>query len=381
MPLSDPEQQNISILPNTKIALVHDWLLGMGGADRVLKALHKIFPQAPIYTLFFNPCFTRDFLPEADIRATHLQKNFRPGKKPSRMLPYLPSAIESLDFSEYDLVISSSTAYSKGLILKPKTMHISYCYSPTRQVWDRFAEGIQERSALMKIFTALSQHILRLWDSKAATRVDHFIAISKNVQKRIKKYYHRDSRMVYPPVDIASRAAPEHKVFYLIVSRLYKHKNVDIAVKAFNKLGWPLVIIGDGPEYRKLKSLAEPNVTLMGYQDDKVVAEHYRNCIAFIMPQEEDFGLTPIEAMSYGKPVVALKAGGAVEYIDEGINGIFFEDPTEASLANGVRILKESLDKFNPEIIRKTALPFGPERFEKEIRQFVIEKLHESREE
>ena len=365
---------------NLKIALAHDWLLNIGGAERVLKTLHEIFPAAPVYTLFYNKRFTDEFIPDADIRPSFLQKTYRAMGTHKLLLPLLPTAIESIDLSEYDLVISSSVSFSKGLILKPKTRHICYCYSPMRQVWDWHAEYKKEPHVIPKSVTALIQHFFRIWDRLASTRVDEFIAISENVRQRIKKYYGRDSIVIYPPVNLSENTThyslpTTH--YFLIVSRLFKHKNVDIAVEAFNKLEWPLAVIGDGPELRRLKKRAGSNIKFLGHQTDEAVRNYYAKCIAFIMPQEEDFGITPIEAMGFGKPVLALKRGGALEYMQEGINGEFFEDPTEEVLADGARRLKEGVDagKYDPETIKKTTERFSAERFKREFTEKISGRI------
>ena len=361
---------------NFKIALVHDWLLNVGGAERVLKTLHEIFPAAPIYTLFYNKKFTDKFIPDADIRPSFLQKTYRRIRTHKPLTPLLPTAVESFDLSEYDLVISSSVSFSKGLVLKPKTDHICYCYSPMRQVWDWHAEYKNEPHVVPRSITALTQHFFRIWDRLASTRVDEFVAISENVRQRIRKYYGRDSKVIYPPVEIQKNGNWKMEIgnYFLIVSRLFKHKNIDIAVKAFNKLEWPLIVIGDGPELNRLKKIAQPNIKFLGHQTDEAVRNYYAKCIAFIMPQEEDFGIAPIEAMSFGKPVLALKRGGALEYMQEGINGEFFEDPTEEVLADGARRLKEGIEagKYNPEIIKKTTERFSAERFKKEVLNLCV---------
>ncbi len=370
-----------------KIALVHDWILGVGGAEKTLKALHDTFPQAPIYTLFYNKNFTDGFLPGTEIRTTFAQKFYRVLRGHKLLTPILPIAVESIDLSDFDLVISSSVAFAKGLVLKPQTQHICYCYSPTRQLWDWHAEYKKEGHLAPKFWLSLVQHLLRIWDRHASTRVDHFIAISENVRQRIKKYYQRDSIIIYPPIVQGTRYRVQGMInpstpftlhptpYFLIVSRLFKHKNIDIAIKAFNKLGWPLMIIGDGPEFKQLKKLAGPLVKLLGFQPDEIVHQYYAGCTAFIMPQEEDFGITPIEAMNYGKPVLALKRGGALEYIQEGVNGEFFADPTEEVLADGVRRLKQNFPHYNPETIKKTAERFSEERFKKEIIEYICKFL------
>ncbi len=337
-----------------KIALVHDWIAGIAGDVRVLNALQEMYPDADVF-----------FLSQ--------------GKPSPFLLPFLPSRVESLDLSDYDLVISTGSIFSKGLILRPKTYHINYCHSPTRQVWDL------SHSYNHKIF----QHFLRIWDRQASTRVDRYIANSAHVQARIKKYYQRDADIIYPPVSkssdshsskafqSATGARKQVKIsaeiyerfaeglsrdYYLIVSRLYKHKNIDIAIKAFNKLGWHLVIIGEGPEYSRLKALAGPTISMLGYQPDEVVAGHYEHCRAFVMPQDEDFGIAPVEALMHGKPVLALRAGGALEYVQEGTNGLFFDDPHEAILADGVRRLREL--NFDPEKIKQSVEKFSWQKFQ-----------------
>ena len=430
------------------IALIHDWILGLGGAERVLKVLHEMFPEAPIYTFFYNKKFTDKFLPRAEIKSSFLQKLYKLRLNHKLFLPFLPTAAESFDLSGFDLVISSSIAFSKGLILKPKTRHICYCYSPTRFLWDWHKE-YQTQNAKHKTQNfgiGILQHFLRIWDRSAADRVDEFIAISKNVQQRIKKYYNRDSTVIYPPVsnwtapqtlplqyarstsdsarspssadlvsseklyliptvqsassatseamsvplqkslkirswklerfdlDSAKRSDLEIEPnYFLIVSRLFPHKNIDIAIQAFNKLELPLTIVGNGPEKKHLQKLAAPNadIKFAGTVSDENLVKYYQECKAFVMPQEEDFGLTPLEAMQFGKPVLALKKGGALEYILEGINGEFFEDAHPAVLADGIRRLNENYRNYSPLVIKKTAEKFSRQRFEEEIKKTI----------
>ena len=360
-----------------KIALVHDWLLGVGGAEKTLKTLHEIFPRAPVYTLFYNKNFTEYLIPKAEIRTTFVQKIYQVLGSHKILTPLLPLAAESIELGGFDVVISSSVAFAKGLVLKPQTRHICYCYSPARQIWDWHAEYKHEGHWAPKPWVFLTQHFLRIWDRHASTRVDQFVAISENVRSRIKKYYNRDSIVIYPPVNLSPETNFETKKqkseedYFLIVSRLFKHKKIDVAVRAFNKLGWPLIIIGEGPELNRLKKIAEPNVRLLGYQTYTTVRQHYEGCLAFIMPQEEDFGMTPIEAMALGKPVLALKRGGALEYIQEGLNGEFFEDPTEEVLADGARRLKQNFSTYRPAEIKKTAERFSAEHFKNQIINLV----------
>ncbi|MEK7583332.1 MAG: glycosyltransferase [Patescibacteria group bacterium] len=318
-----------------RIALVHDWHAEVGGDKRVLDALKAMYPDADVF--------------------------YVSQKKPHKLLlPSMPFRAESLDLSQYDLVISTGSIFSKGLVLRPKTYHINYCHSPTRQVWDLSHEYRH------KVF----QHGLRIWDRQASTRVDKFIANSEHVRARIKKFYRRDAEVIYPPIKI-SEAKSYHleAKSYLIISRLYHHKNIDIAIKAFNKLGWPLVIIGEGPERERLEHIANPNVQFMGYQTDATCSMFYASCLAFIMPQEEDFGIAPVEAMMHGKPVLALRRGGALEYVQEGINGLFFDDPHEAVLADGVRRIREM--KFDTEAIKSSAEKFSWQKFQSSFSNII----------
>jgi len=360
-----------------KLALVHDWLNTLGGAERVLIELHKIFPDAPIYTLFYDKKFKAEHLLNAEIRPSFLQKFPLITSRYKLFAILMPSAIESFDLSDFDVVISSSAFFSKGLILRPKTRHICYCYSPTRQLWDLHSG--YNTTALLRY--KLAQHLLRLWDRQAADRVDEFVAISETVQQRIKKYYGKNSVVIYPPISNfkfqISNKIPNSKFqipnnYYLIVSRLYKHKNIDIAIEAFAKLNLPLVIIGDGPEKKRLlrycaTALRAKNIQFLGFVPDEELPYYYQNCRAFIMPQEEDFGLTPIEAMSFGKPVLALKKGGALETLREGVTGEFFDDPIPEALADGVRRLNENYRNYRPDLIKSQAKQFSTDIFRKQI--------------
>jgi len=350
-----------------KIALVHDWLNNIGGAERVLIELHKIFPKAPVYALFYNKKFVREFFPDTETKTSYLHKIPFITKLYKYLFFLMPSAIESFDLSDFDVVISSSVIFSKGLVLKPKTRHICYCYSPTRFLWDRHSE-YENRGAL----ATLSRHLLRIWDRQASDRVDEFVAISKHVQSRIKKYYGRESKIIYPPtlittLNVVMVKSVDNLGYYLMVSRLFPHKNIDVAIDAFNKLGYELVVVGDGPDKERLKKMAGKNIKLVGYKSDDQVAEYYRNCKAFIMPQEEDFGLTPLEAMSFGKPVLVLRKGGALETMLEGETGEFFDDPIPEALADGIRRLNENYSKYKPAIIQKQAEKFSKERFKKKV--------------
>lgn len=364
-----------------KLALVHDWLNNLGGAERVLIELHNIFPDAPIYTLFSNKKFVSQYLLNANVITSSLQKVPFINKSYKYYSMLMPSMVESFDMSDYDTVISSSVIFSKGLVLSLKTRHICYCYSPTRFLWDRHSE--YENKSWQSV---LARHLLRIWDHQAAARVDEFVAISEHVKDRIRKYYQRETRVIYPPLTLKPEINTKFNLsdqeildteYYLIVSRLYPHKNLNIAIKAFNKLNLPLIIIGGGPEYKNLKSqiLNLKNIKMPGFVSDEELPHYYQNCKAFIMPQEEDFGLTPVEAMSYGKPVLALRKGGALETVVEGVTGEFFDDPIPEGLADGIRRLNENYSKYDSETIKIHSKKFSRDIF----RQKVLELVYNQR--
>lgn len=355
-----------------KIALVHDWLVNLSGAERVLFELHKMFPEAPIYTLFENKKFTTQYLPYTEIRSSFLQRIPGIVRNYKYFFFLMPTAIESFDLSDFDLVISSSAIFSKGLVLKPKTRHICYCYSPTRQIWD--LNGTHVRSGFIE---RLAQHFLRIWDRQASDRVDQYVAISEHVAARIKKYYRRDAVVIYPPVGINNHESEmynsQSKDYYLIVSRLFKHKNIDVVIEAFNKLNLPLLIIGTGPERKNLESRITNRglIKMLGFVSDQELPRYYKNCRAFIMPQEEDFGITSIEAMSFGKPVLALRKGGALETVVEGKTGEFFDDPIPEALADGVRRMNDNYRNYDSKFIISQAQKFSGNRFQEEIRKLL----------
>lgn len=360
-----------------KVALVHDYLIRMGGAEGVLLELHKMFPEAPIYTLLYDERQMRKFLKDAEIRTSFLQKFpsfLRHHHK--HLLPFLPVAAESFDLRDFDLVISSSSAFAKSIITRPDTVHISYCHSPSRFLWDWSHEYIKDmhlgfvRSALAKTLV----HYLRIWDRSSSKRVDYFIANSRATRDKIKKYYRQDAKIIYPPVKLPSFSEfieAQDKNYFLIISQLAPYKKIDLAVEAFNKLKLPLVVIGEGPDYKKLLKLAAPNIHILGWRDEKEKNEYLKNCTAFIFAGEDDFGIAPVEAMGWGKPVLAFGAGGALETVLQGATGEFFNDATPEVLADGVRRLRDNLLKYSPLVIRKWAERFCQEKFRQEIMDFV----------
>ncbi len=380
-------------IPNLKVALVHDFLNQYGGAERVLEALTELFPEAPIYTLLYDPAKMRGKFARADIRPSFLQKfpNFL-RKRHKWLLPFMPTAPETFNLRDFDLVISSSSAFAKGVIVKPKTIHICYCHSPTRYAWDWNEEYLSEQKLgdKRRIFARLLLNYIRVWDKAAADRPDFFIANSKTTAARIRKYYGRESVVVYPPVetvvDIECLLSGRHSMstgedYFLIVSRLSPYKKIEVAIEAMNKLGLPLIIIGEGsPKYVKyLKSVAGPKTKFLGWRSDDETKRHFAACRAFLFPGEDDFGIAPVEAMSFGKPVIALRKGGATETVIEGETGEFFNEATIEILADAIRRFQEKEKNYDPQKIRERAAAFSKDKFVENMKRVIGEIMGDGR--
>lgn len=360
----------MTVLPEN-IAFVHDFLLSYGGAERALFAMRGLFPDAPMHTLLYDEKRMGGTFPAEGVIPSFLQKlpKFL-RERPRYLAALLPIAVESFDLRDFNLVISSSSAFAKGVITRAHTTHISYCHSPMRYAWDfthEYQSDTREKRAL-RLPVRLLQHYLRLWDRAAADRVHHFIANSKTVAERIKKYYRRDATVIYPPVDVdAFRATGADDGYFLIVSHLAPYKRIAVAVQAFNKLQLPLVVAGEGPEFKRLQRFAGKTVTLLGGVSEEKKRDLMERCTAFVFPGEDDFGIAPVEAMAAGKPVLALRRGGATETVIEGVTGEFFDDPVPEVLADGVRRLRENLNVYDRTRIRARAEEFRAERFEEEF--------------
>lgn len=364
-----------------KVALVHDYLNQMGGAERVVMAFHEIFPDAPIYTSIYDPQRVDPVFQKMDIRTSFMQKLPLVTRHHQPYLPFYPFAMENLDLRGYDLVLSSSSAFGKGVITRPETLHICYCHTPMRWCWnyDEYVErehlGKVARSILPLMITGL-----RIWDQTSAMRVDHFIANSPVVAERIRKYYRREAAYIPPPVD-ASRFPFDPAIvpddYFLILSRLVPYKRIDLAIQACNQLQLPLVIIGGGRDLDRLKQMAGPTIRFMGRLSDEEVIHYITQCRAFLFPGEEDFGITPLEAQACGRPVIAYGAGGALASIIDGITGRFFKEQTVESLANVLATFDERL--FDSNVIRSHALEFDMPLFRRRILQFVEAKLSEGK--
>lgn len=360
-------------MSKNKVALVHDHLFQHGGAENVLLELSNIYPEAPIYTLVYDEEKAQQFSGKKII--TSFINNLWGAKKQFKwFLPIMPLAWEQIDFSSYAIVVSSSSAFCKGLLTPPNTMHISYCHSPTRYLWSDAQSYVAElnQPRIIKIFLPILLNKLRQWDFQAAQRVDYFIANSHFVAKRIKKYYRRDAKVIYPPVDVNKYTLNETVGdYYVIVSRLRPYKRVDIAIDAFNQLGLPLVVVGGGEEYEKLKSKAKDNITFLGEISDEEKNKVLGKSKAFIFPQEEDFGISPVEAMACGKPVIAYKSGGALETVIEDKTGVFFDEQNWESLVDAVIKFENKKSIFSAKEIRQWSEKFSSEVFKQEIEAYV----------
>ncbi|MBI2953595.1 MAG: glycosyltransferase [Chloroflexi bacterium] len=365
-----------------KVAMTCSWLNQYGGAERVLEYLHEIYPDAPIYTSIYMPEAMPSFYRQWDIRTSFMDRLPFVKKHHQAFLGLYPLAFEQFDLSEYDVVISNSSAYCHGVITKPETLHLCYCLTPARFLWN-YHEYIRREniSAPAKMLLPLVLNYLRYWDSQAASRVDEFVAISKAVSRRIAKHYRREAAIIYPPID-ASQFTPKSRDdigdFFLLISRLIPYKRIDLAVEAFNRLGMPLKIVGSGRYRTFLERIAKPNVEFLGRVADNEIKELYSNCRAFIFPGEEDFGLTPLEAQASARPVIAFAGGGALETVVEGETGAFFRKPTAESLAATVEAFDHR--QFDPVAIRKHAERFDVSSFKSGLAEFVERKWHEYRE-
>lgn len=367
-----------------KVALVHDHLTHGGGAERVLAALQAMWPDAPTYTLLYDKQSMGGEFGHKDIRPSFLQR-VPGGLKVARyLLPLMPTATESYDLGGYDVVISSSSGFAKGIITSPDTLHICYCHTPTRYLWSHTLSYAAELRAPKFVKKLLPPFLtfLRVWDRLAADRVDHFIANSKTVQTRITKYYRRESIVIPPPVDTHRFAISDKpKTYFLVGGRLVDYKRYDIVIDAFTKIGVPLKIFGAGPAEKDLRKRAGANITFLGRVSDDERARLFAEAIAFIHPHEEDFGITAVESMAAGRPVIAHQRGGATETVVEGVTGVFFQEQSWEELANTV--LQFDHKKFDPATIKAHAEGYAVEVFRKnissEVQKMWDNRQHENR--
>lgn len=354
-----------------RTAIVHDFLMQMGGAEKVVEVLHAMYPEAPVYTSAYDPEVMPDAYRSWDIRTSFLQRLPQKRKTHRFALPLYPMAFESFNLSDYDLVLSSSSCFAKGVITPPHTTHICYTHAPMRFAWS--TESYLENEKLPWLFRpplALITHYLRTWDTVASTRVDQYVANSSVVARRIRKFYRADSEIVFPPVETDRfQIASEVEDYYIMVSRAVPYKRLDLAVAAFTRLKKPLKIVGSGRQMDALQAQAGSNVQFLGRVGDKDLPELMARAKGYIMPGEEDFGIAPVEANACGRPVIAYAAGGALDTQRDGITGVLFEDQTVEGLCNAVCRL-ESLD-LNPQTIQDHARTFDTAVFQERMRAVV----------
>lgn len=367
---------------NMKSALVHDWLIGMGGGEKVLQAINEIYPS-PIYTLVKNEQnLNPAFLADKSIDTSFLQKLPFAKKFHRYFLPFYPLAIEQFDLSKYDIVLSTSHAVAKGALTHSQQLHLCYCFTPMRYAWDLYHQYLSGVSGIQRKLAKVFLHYLRNWDINSVSRVDHFACISKYIQRRIQKIYGRESTVIYPPVATHLYDCTEKKEdFYLTASRMVPYKKIDLIVEAFSKTpDRRLVVIGDGPEMKKVKAKATSNIEILGHTSDACMKEYLQKAKAFVFAAEEDFGIIVVEAQAAGTPVIAFGKGGSLETIQEGKTGIFYDEQTVPSLIEAVNKFERQEEKFVPSQIKAHAESFSEERFKREFKAFVEKKWEEFRE-
>lgn len=372
-----------------KIALAHDWVVHPGGAEKCLQAFVELYPEAPLHTLVY----TMEGLQLVGLQPHQVQASFLQGRKRIAQryrsyLPLFPFAIEQFDLSDYDVILSSSHCVAKGVLSNARQMHICYCHTPVRYGWDLTHRYLREHHLEKGIKGSLARivlHYLRLWDASSHQRVDHFIANSNFTAHRIWRTYRRPATVIYPPVDTHIFQAASHREdYFLFISRLVPYKKADLVVEAFNKSGLPLVVVGDGPQYQLLRSIAKPNIRLMGYLDSQEVASHMARARALVFAAEEDFGIVPVEAQACGTPVIAFGRGGATETVvpADGRNwhqatGIHFFSQDVNALQEAIDQFTKWEDQFDAGVLRNHAQQFSRDRFKKQIQEYVLARYQE----
>jgi len=359
-----------------KIAILHYWLVGMRGGEKVLESLCELFPEADIFTHVHDPAQISATINRHNIITSFIQRLPRAAKFYKKYLLLMPFAVEALDLQSYDLIISSEAGPIKGVITRPDALNICYCHSPMRYVWDQYHDYRRSAGRMTRLAMSLFATRLRIWDSVSATRVDHFIANSNFVAKRIKKYYGRDSVVIHPPVDAAKfHIAEAQEDYFICFGQMIFYKRFDLAIEAFNQNGRRLVVIGRGEQEAALRKIAGRNISFLGPQSDAAVAALLAGCQALIFPGVEDFGIVPLEAMASGRPVIAYAAGGALETMIDGVTGVLFHDQSVAGLNQAVTRYDNLAASFEPTAIRAHAMSFDKPVFQKKIMDFVMRHL------
>lgn len=360
-----------------KIALVHDYLVQYGGAERVLECFCELFPYAPIYTLVYDKKLMHGVLEGKNIKTSFLQKLPFAATRHRIFPPFMPMAIESFDFSDYDVVLSDSSSFAKGIITGPETLHICYMHTPMRYAWDDCQKYTHEFyfPGFIKKLVPFFMNYIRVWDKASAARPDRLIANSRFIARRIKKYYQRDSQVIHPPVSIDNFSVSDQRDdYFLMTGRLMSYKRFDIVIRAFNQLKMKLKVIGRGPELDQLQEMAGPQIEFLGRVSEKELARYYSHCRAFIFPQEEDFGIVAIEAMASGRPVIAYRGGDIPEHVEEGRTGLFFDHQTVEDVIVAIKNFRDN--DYDPNYIRERVKKFDKSIFKAKIREYIEKELN-----
>ncbi|MGG2017470.1 glycosyltransferase family 4 protein [Bacillus sp. S10(2024)] len=369
-----------------KIAIVHDWFVTYAGAEKVVEQMLEVFPEADLFSLVDHLGDNREFIKNKEVKTTFIQKLPFSKKKYRNYLPLMPLAIEQLDLSKYDVILSSSHAVAKGVLTGPDQLHISYVHSPIRYAWDLQHQYLKESNlekGIKGFITKTILHKIRNWDYRTANGVDYFVGNSKFIGRRIWKVYRRESEVIYPPVDISAFTLHEKKEdFYVTASRMVPYKKIDLIVEAFASMpDRKLVVIGDGPDFEKVKSKAKGNIELLGYQSFEVLKDYMQRAKGFVFAAEEDFGITPVEAQACGTPVIAYGKGGATETVldlsHEKPTGLFFKEQTVESIVKAVDEFERNYNQFSSANCRENSIRFSPERFKEELKNMVEERYKE----
>ncbi|SDI66005.1 Glycosyltransferase involved in cell wall bisynthesis [Pseudomonas delhiensis] len=362
-----------------KVAIVHYWWLSNRGGEAVCSAIAEIYPEADIFIHVCDEDLVRKTLPsnfKGQIKTTFISRLPGARKHYQKYLPLMPLALEQLNLTEYDLIISSESGPAKGVITRPDALHVCYCHSPMRYVWDMYHEYLSGTGRLIRMLFPAIAHWLRMWDKLSADRVDHFIANSRFVASRIQKFYRRQAEVIYPPVNVSEFSYSEERGdFYLCLGQLVAYKRADLAVEAFNKLGLPLIVVGEGELFNTLKEIANSNITLMGRQSFPIIKDLLQRCRGLVFPGLEDFGIVPVEAMAAGAPVIAYGKGGALDTVVHGKTGVLFHEQSIDALVQAVRQFEAGNFEFASAELHQHAKTFEKRKFQQRVKDFIDKAL------
>jgi glycosyltransferase involved in cell wall biosynthesis len=361
-----------------KVAIIHYWLVNMRGGEKVVETFCNIFPEADIFTHVYVSDAVSNIIRQHKVTTSFIGSLPAAHRLYKRYLPLMPLALEQLDLRSYDLIISSESGPAKGIIPPPGSLHICYCHSPMRYIWNMFHDYRERSGLLTRTLMPPLAHYMRMWDAVCSDRVDHYIANSKTVAARIKRYYRREAVVIPPPVDVDAFEIVDQKElgdYYLMAGELVAYKRPDLAVQAFNQMNAKLVVIGGGDMLNEIRRIAGPSITVMGPQPFNMLRHHYARCRALIFPGEEDFGIVPVEAMASGRPIIAYGRGGATETVVPNLSGIFFEEQTVEAIIEAERTFRNLT--FSPEKIAEHARIFRPSQFVSKMSSYISQLMEQ----